>query len=202
MDLGGAGDPEGDPVGVVAGQRVAGVDRALGAEPDPAGGAVVEVDADRAHLAEAEHRFLVLAAGPQQPGAAEGQRREGRLQQHPALLPLVDVVALHHSVPAAHVLLVAGADPAGGVDVEVAANLAAAEPGPQQQLRRAEGASGDDRRHPGANGVLAAATQGSFWSHTDRKAPCVDANGPAALDQHTVDFDTGTDTRSGRDRPR
>ena len=71
----------------------------------------------------------------------------------PLRLPLVDVVALHDAVPAAHLLLVAGADPAGGVDVEVAADLAAAEPRAQQQLGRAEGAAGDDHRAPGAHRV-------------------------------------------------
>ena len=42
------------------------------------------------------------------------------------------------------------------MDVEVAADLAAAEAGAQQQLRRAEGAAGDDRRPPGAHRVAAA----------------------------------------------
>ena len=113
------------------------------------------MDPDRADVTEAEHRFLVLATGAEQPGAAEGERREGRLEQDPGRLPLVDVVALHHALPAAHLLLVAGADPAGGVDVEVAADLAAAKPGAQQQLGRAEGAAGDDHRSAGADGVRA-----------------------------------------------
>ena len=39
------------------------------------------------------------------------------------------------------------------MDVEVAADLAAAEPGAQQQLRRAERAAGDDHRLPGAHRV-------------------------------------------------
>ena len=114
------------------------------------------MDADRADVAEVEHRLLVLAPGAEQPGAAEGQRREGRLEQDPLRLPLVDVVALHHALPAAHLLLVAGADPAGRVDVEVAPDLAAAEAGAQQQLRRAQGAAGDDRRAAGADRVGAA----------------------------------------------
>ena len=44
----------------------------------------------------------------------------------PLRLPLVDVVALHHALPAAHLLRVARADPGGGVDVEVAPELGAA----------------------------------------------------------------------------
>ena len=73
-------------------------------------------------MAEVEHRPLVLAAGSGQPGAAEGKRGEGRLEQDPLLLPLVHVAALHDALPAAHVLLEAGADPAGGMDVQVAAD--------------------------------------------------------------------------------
>src|SRR5207249_227053 len=73
--------------------------------------AIGEVDADRADVAEAEHRLLVLTPGAQQPGAAERQRREGRLEQDALRLPLIDVVTLHHALPAPHLLRVAGADP-------------------------------------------------------------------------------------------
>ena len=74
VDFGGAGDAEGEPVGVVVGQLVAGPQRAVAAEPDPAGGAVGEVDADRADVAEVEHRPLV----------ARGRRRAARRRRRRA----------------------------------------------------------------------------------------------------------------------
>src|SRR5260221_9873996 len=66
------------------------------------------------------------------------------------------VVARHHAFPAAPLLTVVGANPAGEVDVEVTAGLAAADAGAEQQLRRAEGSPRDDRRATGADRVRAA----------------------------------------------
>src|SRR6185437_10861355 len=103
-DLGGAGDAEGDAGGVLAGEVVGHADPA-GAEADAAFGAVGELDADRGDVAKVEEGALVLGAGAGQPGAAERRWREGGLEQDAARLPLVDVVALHDAVPAAHLLL-------------------------------------------------------------------------------------------------
>ncbi len=131
--------------------------------------------------------------GALQPGAAEGERREGRLEQDPLRLPLVDEVALHDAVPAAYLLLVTGADPAGGVDVEVATHLAACQPRADQQLRGAEGAAGDDRRPPGAHGVgppRAVAASGL----------AADADGAAILDQQAASLDSGAKPGAGGDR--
>ena len=74
VDFGGAGDAEGEAVGVFVGQLVAGAQGAVAGEVDSAAGLVGEVDADRADVAELEHRALVVAAGARQPGAAEGER--------------------------------------------------------------------------------------------------------------------------------
>ncbi len=145
--------PKAEAPGVVVGQPVGRPQRAVAGQADAPAGAVGEVDADRAEVTEVEHRPLVLATGAEQPGAAEGERGEGRLEQDLLCCPLIDVVALHHALPAAHLLLIASADPAGRVDVEVAADLGAAEAGAQQQLRRPQGAAGDDRRAAGADGV-------------------------------------------------
>src|SRR3954447_18594552 len=86
----------------------------------------------------------MLAPGAQQPGAAEGKRREGGLEEDPLGLPLVDVVALHDALPAAHLLLVAGTDPRRGVDVKMAAQSRMADARAKEQLRRAEGPAGSD----------------------------------------------------------
>src|SRR6476469_5557056 len=138
-------------------------------------------------MAEFAHRALVIAARTGQPGAAEGQWGEGGLEQEALRLPLVDVVALHHAVPAPHLLLVAGADPAGGVDVEVAAHLAAAEAGAQQQLGRAQRAAGDDRRPAGADGVGA----GRSIAAVAGSRSAAHADGPPVLDQYPLRFDSG-----------
>ncbi len=151
------------------GELVAGAQGAIAGEADAAAGGVGEVDADRADVAEFEHRALVVAAGAGEPGAAEGEGGEGGLEQEALGLPLVDVIALHHAVPAADLLLVAGADPAGGVDVEVAADLAAAEARAQQQLGRAQGSTGDDRRSPGADGEGAAPTDRRRFGRAARR---------------------------------
>ena len=197
MDFGGAGDPEGEASGVLAGQLVGGAQRAVAGEADPPARVVGEVDADRADVAEVEHRPLVVAAGAQQPGAAEGERREGRLEQDPRLLlPLVDVEALHHPVPAPHLLLVAGADPAGGVDVEVAADLVAAEPGAEQQLRRPEGAAGDDHRSPGAHRVGAATD--ARWRAAVQATPTARPSSTRTRSR----FDAGAQPRPGGDGAR
>ena len=151
VDFGGAGDAEGEPVGVA--RRSACSWRAASprrrARPGPRSRRRGGRRSSRRGRSRASP--LVDSPGAEQPGAAEGERGEGRLEQDPCVLPLVDVVALHHPVPAAHLLLVAGADPAGGVDVEVAADLLAAEPGALQQLRRAEGAAGGDHGAAGAH---------------------------------------------------
>ena len=80
VDLGGAGDPEGEAVGVPRGSACRRRGSALGAEPDPALGAVGEVDADRADVAEVEHRPLVARAGPgsQAPPKASGVKVASR----------------------------------------------------------------------------------------------------------------------------
>ncbi len=64
------------------------------------------------------------------------------------------------------------------MDVEVAADLAAAEPGAQQQLGGAEGAAGDDHRAAGAHRVGGGggrcAGRAAAQRHPDR-APVLDA---------------------------
>ena len=57
------------------------------ASPTRPARAVGEMDPDRADVGEPEHRLLVLAAGAEQPGAAERKRREGRLEQDAAAAP-------------------------------------------------------------------------------------------------------------------
>ena len=166
-------------------------------ERDAAGGAVGELDADRAHVGVVEHRPLVLGAGADQPGAAEGERREGGLEQDPLRLPLVEVVALHHALPAAHLLRVAGADPAGGVDVEVGADRAVAEAGahaaaPACRRRRRRARPRAARAH-GEGGRRAAVLAAGA---------ALDADRAAALDQDPAHLDPGPQPRPGGDRPR
>src|SRR5581483_10922089 len=97
-----------------------------------------------------------LAAGPGQPLGAEGQGRERRLHEEPYVLPLVHAVALHDALPAAHLLVEAGADPGGGVDPQVAPKLRVAQARAQEQLRRADRATGGD--HGAARADLEGAT--------------------------------------------
>jgi hypothetical protein len=102
------------------------------------------VDAVRAQPVVGEQALGVLAAGARKPLAAERERGERRLHQQAHLVPLVDVVALHDAVPATDLLLEEPADPGGGVDVQVAADLAAhvADPVAEQQLGRPDRAAG------------------------------------------------------------
>ena len=81
------------------------------------------------------------------------------------------------------------------MDAEVAADLAAAEAGAQQQLRRAEGAAGGDHRPPGAHGVgaVAAARVAGRAGDADR-AP--------VLDQDPLRLDPAAQARPGGDRAR
>ena len=84
MDFGGAGDAEGEALGVLVGQLVGGAQRAVARRGRPGRSEwSAELDPDRADVAEVEHRLLVVAAGALQPGAAEGERGEGRLEQDP-----------------------------------------------------------------------------------------------------------------------
>src|SRR6476646_8703391 len=135
----------------------------------------------------------MLTPGSLQPSAAEGQRREGRLEQQPLRLPLIDVVALHDAVPAPHLLLVAGADPAGGVDVEVAADLATAEPGAQQQLRRPQGAPSHDHRPPRPHHIRPTGLKVAIWTALSPVGGggAVDAYGAAVFDEDAACLDAG-----------
>src|SRR5918997_576976 len=91
-----------------------------------------------------EDPLLMRLARARQPLGPEREWGEGGLQQDPAGLPLVDCVALHHSVPAAHLVLEAGTHPAGRMDPQVAAELTALgfETRPQEELGSAERAAG------------------------------------------------------------
>ena len=101
----------------------------------------MQVNADRGDPVEPLHALHECGTHAGQPLRAEGERGEGRLEQDPLGLPLVHVVALHHALPAPHVLLVPGADPGGGVDVEVAPQRRVADSRAQQQLGCAEGSA-------------------------------------------------------------
>src|SRR5436190_10082077 len=197
MDRGGAGDTELQPGGIFAAEPVAGPQRPVAGEADAAGGAVGEVDPDRADVPEAEHRLLVLAAGAEQPGAAEWKRCEGCLEQDVLRLPFVDVVALHHALPAAHLVLVAGADPGGRVNVEVAPDLAAAEPRAQQQLGRAQRPTGDHHRlrldPVGAGGAVLPRLLDRYAVHPGRAA---------TVEDDPPHCGPGPDSRPGAHRPR
>ena len=62
------------------------------------------MDPDRGDVVEVRHPVGERRADAGQPLCPEGERGEGRLEQDSLGRPLIDVVALHHALPAADLL--------------------------------------------------------------------------------------------------
>ena len=158
------------------------------------------MNAGRSDVPVGGEPLLVLGPDARHPVTAEGERGEGRLEQDALALPLVDGIALHHALPAADLLVEAGADPAGRMDAEVAPELAAARAhsGAHEELRRAERAAGDDHGPPGANGErLRRALSGPGDA-----ADALDADRAVSLEEDAARLDSGPHAGPRRDRPR
>jgi hypothetical protein len=159
------------------------------------------VDAGRGQVAERQQPLLVLGAGAGQPLPTEGQGRERRLEEDPLRLPLVDGVALHDPLPAAHRLVEPGADPAGGVDAQVATELATgrAKARSHEQLRGPEGAAAHDHAAPGAEPNRPA---GARPRRVGPVGEALDPGRAMARKDDSPDVDPGPDAGTGPDRAR
>src|SRR4051794_17570417 len=96
---------------------------------------------DHRKLRDVRYAAFELRADARQPMGTEWQRRERGLEKQPTRPELVDMPALHHAIPATHVLVEATPPPARGLDVQVRADPAA-DALPQEQLRGADRARG------------------------------------------------------------
>src|SRR4249919_2773708 len=153
------------------------------------------MDADRGDVAEVGDPVREGGAHAWQPLRPEGERGEGGLEQDALRLPLIDVVALHDAVPPADLLLVAGADPGGGVDVEVTAEGGMANARAQKQLGRAERASGADhclRAHlPIAAGRRPAVARQLLGARDGQAGAAGETRRSSVLHQDTLHLDAG-----------
>ena len=117
--------------------------------------AVGAVDSNDGEMAVAGDPIDELQTGRPQPVGPERKRREGGLEEKPAIRPFVHVPALHHPLPTADLLAELRAHPAGGMDAQVAPDRAGpvGETLAQQQLGRSERPG---REHDGARPHLVA----------------------------------------------
>src|SRR3954452_8020274 len=158
---------------------------------------------DRGDVAEVGDPVRERRSDARQPLGAEGERGEGRLEQDALRLPLIHVVALHHAVPAAHLLLVARADPGGGVDVEMPPEGGMVDPGAEQQLGSAEGTAGADHRLgpylPVPAGRYPPVALGFLCRRCRHSRPAGEARGATLLGEDPLHLDSGADPRAGGD---